>query len=88
MSHLDCLITTEIMPDKSFKSSGYCSHTDRDGDKWIDRHWNDSTMQKGRYEIKGVSGKYIEARETGSYIYTDLSTESACIGVSSWEADR
>jgi hypothetical protein len=88
MSHLDCLITTEITPDKSFKSSGYCSHTDRDGDKWIDRSWNDSTMKKGRYEVKGVSGKYKGARETGSFVYTDLSTESACVGISSWEADR
>lgn len=88
MSQIDCLTTTEIMADKSFKSSGYCSHTDRDGDKWIDRHWQDSTMQKGRYEMKGVSGKYKGGSETGSFVYTDLSTESGCKGVSSWEADR
>jgi len=88
MSHIDCFTTTEIMADKSFKSSGYCSHTDRDGDKWIDRNWNDSAMQKGRWEVKGVSGKYKGDRETGSYVYTNLSTESACKGVSSWEADR
>jgi hypothetical protein len=88
MSQIDCLTTIEIMADKSFMSGGYCSHTDRDGDKWIDRHWQDSTMEKGRYETTGVSGKYKGSRETGSYVYTNLSTESACRGVSSWEADR
>jgi len=89
MSQIDCLTVIEIMPDKSFKSSGYCSHKDRDGDKWIDRHWQDSTMEKGRYETKGVSGKYMAGgSETGSYVYTDLSTESGCKGVSSWEADH
>jgi hypothetical protein len=87
MSHLECFSTTEIMSDKSFKSSGYCSHTDRDGDKWIDRNWNDSTMKKGRWEMTGVSGKYKGAHGTGSFVPTDLSSESACMGVSNWEAD-
>ena len=88
MSHLECFSTTEIMADKSFKTTGYCSHTDRDGDKWIDRNWHDSTMQKGRYEVTGVSGKYKGARETGSFVATDLSSQSGCSTVSSWEADR
>ena len=88
MSHLECVTTTEIMADKSFKTNGYCSHTDRDGDKWIDRNWQDSTMQKARYETTGISGKYKGNRETGSFVYTDLSSQSACSGVSSWEADH
>jgi hypothetical protein len=88
MSHLECVSTTEIMADKSFKTTGYCSHTDRDGDKWIDRNWQDSTMQKGRYEVKGVSGKYKGGHATGSFVYTDLSSQSGCSGVSSWEEDR
>ena len=32
-SHVECYGTVESMPDKSFKASGYCVHTDRDGDK-------------------------------------------------------
>ncbi len=88
MSQLDCIDITEIMADKSFKSTGYCSHTDRDGDKWISRSWRDSTMQKGRYETMGVSGKYKGGRDTGSFVYTDLSSQSGCSGVGSWEADR
>ena len=49
-STIDCVGIFEGMPDKSFKVSGYCLHVDRDGDKWIDRWWNDSTMKKGRWE--------------------------------------
>jgi hypothetical protein len=88
MSSIECLGTIESMPDKSFKASGYCLHVDRDGDKWIDRWWNDSTMKKGRWEQTGVSGKYKGPRPTGTFVYTDLSSESACKGVSNWEVDR
>jgi hypothetical protein len=88
MSSIECLGTVENMPDKSFKASGYCSHTDRDGDKWIDHWWNDSSMKKGRWEQTGVSGKYKGPRSTGSFVYTDLSSDSGCKGVSNWEADR
>jgi hypothetical protein len=45
-------------------------------------------MQKGRYETMGVSGKYKGGRDTGSFVYTDLSSQSGCSGVGSWEADR
>jgi len=88
MSHIDCVGTIENMADKSFKASGYCLHADRDGDKWIDRWWNDSTMKKGRWEVTGVSGKWKEVRATGSFVYTDLLSGSTCEGVSSWEVDR
>jgi hypothetical protein len=88
LSHIECLGTIESMPDKSFKASGYCAHVDREGEKWIDRWWNDSTMKKGRWEVTGVSGKWKGFRGTGTFVYTDLSTESACRGVSYWEFDR
>jgi hypothetical protein len=88
MSSIECVGTVENMPDKSFKASGYCSHTDRDGDKWIDHRWNDFSMKKGRWEQTGISGKYKVPRSTGTFVYTDLSSESGCKGVSNWEADR
>ena len=88
MSHIECLGAIENMADKSFKANGYCLHVDRDGDKWIDHWWNDSTMKKGRWEVTGLSGKLKGARVTGTFIYTDLSSEGACKGVSYWEADR
>ncbi len=88
MSNIECLGTVETMPDKTFKASGYCLHVDRDGDKWIDHWWNDSTMKTGRWEQTGVSGKYKGPRATGSFAYTDLSDGSACKGVSKWEVDR
>jgi hypothetical protein len=88
MSHIDCLGTVESMPDKTFKASGYCLHTSREGDKWIDRWWNDSTMKTGRWEETGVSGKWRGSHSTGTFVYTDASTESTCKGVSNWEVDR
>lgn len=88
-STIDCVGTFEGMPDKSFKVSGYCLHVDRDGDKWIDRWWNDSTMKKGRFEYTGISGKWKDLRGvTGNFVYTDLSNESGCKGVSNWEVSR
>jgi hypothetical protein len=88
MAHIDCLGTFESMADKSFKASGYCVITDRDGDKMLDRWWADSTMPKGRWEDTGISGKWKGFRQTGSYVYTDRSTPSECRGFSNWEADR
>jgi hypothetical protein len=88
MAHVECLGTVESMADKSFKASGYCVLTDRDGDKWLDRWWADSTMPKGRWEDSGISGKYLNLRRSGTYVYTDRSIGSACEGMSSWEVDR
>ena len=88
MSNVECLGTVENMPDKTFKASGYCTHVDRDGDKWIDHWWNDSSMKKGRWEETGLTGKYKGLRPTGTFVYTDLSSESGCKGVSNWEGDR
>ena len=88
--HVECHGTFENnMSDKTFKASGYCVITDRDGDKWLDRWWADSSMPKARWEDTGISGKYKDLRgRTGSYVYTDLSTQSECRGVSNWEVDR
>ena len=89
MSHIDCSGTIESMADKSFKSGGYCLHTDREGDKWIDRWWNDSTMKTGRFEYTGVSGKWKDMRGIkGNFVFTDLSTQTECRGVANWEVTR
>ena len=88
MSQVECLGAIENMPDKSFKGNGYCLLTDRDGDKWLDRWWFDSTTPKGRWEDTGISGKWKNLKRTGTYVYTDRSTESSCRGISAWEADR
>jgi hypothetical protein len=88
-NQIDCYGTVENMPDKTFKASGYCVITDRDGDKWLDRWWADSSMAKGRWEDTGISGKYKNLRGvTGSYVYTDASTPTECRGVSNWEFDK
>jgi hypothetical protein len=89
MSYIDCAGTVESMTDKSFKASGYCLHTDREGDKWTDRWWNDSTMKTGRFEYIGVSGKWKDMRGVkGNFVFTDLSTQTECRGVSNWEVTR
>src|SRR5688572_28928209 len=62
-THIDCYGTFESLPDKSFKASGYCVHTDRDGDKIADRWWADSSMPKGKWEDVGISGKWKGVRK-------------------------
>jgi hypothetical protein len=87
-TQVDCYGSIESMPDKTFKASGYCVHTDRDGDKVADRWWADSSMPKGKWEDVGISGKWKGFRRSGNYVYTDLSTPTECRGVSNWEADK
>ena len=45
-------------------------------------------MPKGRWEDTGISGKWKGLRRTGSYVYTDRSSDTVCKGMSAWEADR
>jgi hypothetical protein len=88
MSTIECAGTIENMADKSSKAAGYCLHTDHDGDKWIDRWWNDSSMKKARWEATGLSGKWKGVSSNqykGEFVFTDLSTTSECKGVSTWE---
>ena len=88
MSTIECAGTIENMADKSFKAAGCCLHTDHDGDKWIDRWWNDSSMKKGRWEATDLSGKWkdVSSNQKGEFVFTDLSTTSECKGVSTWRA--
>lgn len=87
-NQIECYGAVETMPDKSFKASGYCVHTDRDGDKIADRWWADSSMPKGKWEDTGISGKFKGVRTSGNYVYTDLSTPTECRGVSNWEIEK
>jgi len=87
-TQVDCYGTFESMPDKTFKASGYCVHTDRDGDKIADRWWADSSMPKGKWEDVGISGKFKGIHKGGNYVYTDLSTPTECRGVSNWEVEK
>ncbi len=87
-SQVDCYGTVESLPDKTFKASGYCVHTDRDGDRVADRWWADSSMPKGKWEDVGISGKWKGLRKSGNYVYTDLSTPTECRGVSNWEVEK
>ncbi len=58
MTNLECMGSFEKFPDETFKVSGYCRHTDRDGDWWTDRFWHDSSMDQGRFELTGGVGKW------------------------------
>ena len=87
-TQIECYGAVETLSDKSFKASGYCVHTDRDGDKIADRWWADSSMPKGKWEDTGISGKFKNLRTSGNYVYTDLSTPTECRGVSNWEIEK
>jgi len=68
----DCVGTADIMPNNKFKVNGYCAWTDRDGDKFFGRTWQDSSMAQGAYEYIGGTGKW-KGVGRGTYVATDLS---------------
>lgn len=68
----DCAATYEFMPDDTYKASGFCTYTDRDGDKWFVKWWEGSDMEEGRYEYTGGTGKYAGVTGGGTYTGEEL----------------
>jgi hypothetical protein len=63
---VDCTGFVDIRPD-GWDASGYCMHTDRDGDRWVGKWRNGSAMKEGVYEVyHGTSGKYVGATGGGT----------------------
>ncbi len=65
-ARLDCTGMIDARPD-GWDANGYCMHTDRDGDQWVGKWRNGSSMDSGAYEVfRGVSGKYVGASGGGT----------------------
>lgn len=72
MSTGECAGTYEFMPDESYTVTGFCTYTDRDGDKHFVKWWEGSDMEEGRYEYIGGTGKYAGATGGGTYVGEEL----------------
>ena len=68
----DCTGTYEFMPDESWKSSGYCTWTFRDGDTAFLKFWEGSDMEVSRYDWVGGTGRYTGATGGGTYTTEQL----------------
>ena len=73
MSVVDCAGFFEEFPDKTYKGNGYCTNTDREGDKLFNRWTASSENPGGRYEVVGGTGKFERAKGEGTVTVTDLS---------------
>jgi len=69
---LDCAGSIDARRDGSFEANGYCMHTDRDGDKWVGRWWNNNKMPVAKFEVFHGSGKYAGATGGGTAKCTPL----------------
>lgn len=67
-----CAGTFEFMPDETYKGSGFCTWTYRDGDKLFLKFWEGSDMEEGRYEWIGGTGRYVGATGGGTNTGEDL----------------
>jgi hypothetical protein len=69
---LECAGAIDARRDGSFEANGYCMHTDRDGDKWVGRWWNNNKMPVGKFEVFHGAGKYAGATGGGTAKCTPL----------------
>ena len=69
---LECAGTIDAKRDGTFDANGYCMHTDREGDKWVGRWWNNNKMPVARFEVFHGSGKYAGASGGGTAKCTPL----------------
>ena len=69
---LECAGAIDARRDGSFDANGYCMHTDRDGDKWVGKWWNNNKMPATRFDVFHGTGKYAGATGGGTAKCTPL----------------
>src|SRR5262245_50742251 len=62
----------EYMPDGSWKASGTCTDTYKDGDTKYEEWEEGSALKEYPYKITGGTGKYQGASGGGTYFYENL----------------
>lgn len=72
MTVIDCIGMVDVLPDKTFKGSGYCILMDRDGDKLFQTWSSSSDMPENRYASYGGTGKFEGAKGEGTARSTEL----------------
>jgi hypothetical protein len=68
----DCTGKYEYLPDESWKGSGTCTRTHKNGDKSYDSWEEGSQLKEYPYKLTGGTGKYSGATGGGTYIYENL----------------
>jgi hypothetical protein len=70
---VDCVGMVEELPDKTFRAEGYCTNTDKDGDKIFNR-WSETTASAGQgsYELVGGTDKFVGAKGAGTWTATEV----------------
>jgi hypothetical protein len=68
----DCVGNYEYMPDGSWKGSGTCTYTFKDGDKVSDSWQEGSHLKEYTYQFTGGTGKYQGASGGGTYMYENI----------------
>jgi hypothetical protein len=68
----DCVGNYEYMPDGSWKSSGTCTYTFKDGDTVSDSWEEGSQLEAYKYAYTGGTGKYDGASGGGTYMYENI----------------
>lgn len=68
-----CYGIIEMQGDKLLQNTGYCVRTDPDGDQvrvdWTMEGFRDGLWGFGKWEIAGISGKWIDSSGGGSFEY-------------------
>jgi hypothetical protein len=69
---MDCVGKYEYMPDGSWKGTGTCTRTYKNGDKLTDT-WEEGSQLKGYpYKLSGGTGKHQGVSGGGTYIYENV----------------
>lgn len=68
----DCTGNYEYMPDGSWKSSGTCTDTFKNGDKSYESWEEGSHLKEYTYKKTGGTGKFEGIRGDGTYMYEAL----------------
>ncbi len=68
----DCVAKYEFMPDESWKASGTCTYTFKDGDTLSDSWEEGSHLKEYVYKVTGGTGKYQGASGGGTYMYENI----------------
>ena len=73
MSMIDCMGMAEVWPNEAYKGNGYCTVTDREGDKLLQRWSVGSENTENLYENVGGTGKFEGAKGQGTTTQTEIS---------------
>jgi hypothetical protein len=73
MTAIDCTGMFEEFSDGAYKGNGYCTNTDREGDKIIFSWSASSDMEENRYEVAGGTGKFEGAKGEGTATIIEVS---------------